>query len=537
MEVYKVVNKRNGKVYIGSSNNPDKRFKQHKQYIIHNTKDNQLDWYDEIRKDNDLGNLILEIIESFDENTPNILVKQREDYWIKYYWDLLGEENVYNSIRGDGSYNRIQMISENNSMNGDFMTKALTTNLLRNNSQLAFNSIESQILSFYKRMDSLGNNYSATIIDLLEKLKSVKGEDFVNNFIIENNINLNYIKDVFKKSQDILENIDSLSTIPIYEDKIFDSVSDLHKHLKSNNIEIGMATLSRCLRGISVPKFDRKYSGISQKLRFLTKEECKERNLIYESLNSRKIHKNSKSSKKFLFDNQIPLIGYQGICDYIKERYKVEITRRKMVNIVLNSDPSLDKIIPNLSKRILEISEEKYFEITGQDLRRKIEIKNNYIYFKYNQFYFKSFKDFQNYIKNSKSLLIPIKLIESKISKNNNTQTKYDYIFKDVELITKEEYDSNYFNQELSEETIITSKENHIEFSDRTSYKLFFDNEKFYGFTGFSNYIFQKFNIKIDRLDLIHKVKENKLSDFDSLIPNFSERFKVKSSGKRGDAK
>lgn len=86
--IYKIENKINGKKYIGQSNNIERRWKYHLQYI----KNGKSKMYQAFREDG---------IENFDfsivEECPIIDLDEKEKYWISYYNSI---ENGYNMIFG-----------------------------------------------------------------------------------------------------------------------------------------------------------------------------------------------------------------------------------------------------------------------------------------------------------------------------------------------------------------------------------------------------------------------------------------------------
>lgn len=83
--IYKITNIINNKVYIGQSNNPQKRWKEHIR-LGKNNKNSKL--YSAINKYG-VNNFIFEIIE---ENIKNY--NEREKYWIKYYNSIKNGYNI-----------------------------------------------------------------------------------------------------------------------------------------------------------------------------------------------------------------------------------------------------------------------------------------------------------------------------------------------------------------------------------------------------------------------------------------------------------
>ena len=87
--IYKVTNKVNGKVYIGKTiKSIEKRWKEH----LEKSKINKTKFYNAINKYN-VENFILEKIEECDD----LILNEREQYWIRYYNSY---ENGYNSTGG-----------------------------------------------------------------------------------------------------------------------------------------------------------------------------------------------------------------------------------------------------------------------------------------------------------------------------------------------------------------------------------------------------------------------------------------------------
>lgn len=101
MEVYKITNKRTGQVYVGSTiYTKEVRWSNgksgHKDYIEWGYR--TCKFYIDVIDNKDLDNLVLETIEVCNDLSVHDL-RLREDYWIKYYWDMLGESMMYNTVR------------------------------------------------------------------------------------------------------------------------------------------------------------------------------------------------------------------------------------------------------------------------------------------------------------------------------------------------------------------------------------------------------------------------------------------------------
>ena len=101
MEVYKITCKINNKIYIGSTKlNKEKRWGDLSSSSSHLScvrkgKDTPL--YNDIKKYG-AENFILETLEIITGDRHKAY--ERETYWIKYFWDKLGENLIYNQFKG-----------------------------------------------------------------------------------------------------------------------------------------------------------------------------------------------------------------------------------------------------------------------------------------------------------------------------------------------------------------------------------------------------------------------------------------------------
>jgi group I intron endonuclease len=95
--IYKITNKCNNHIYIGKSNNIERRFNDHKRLALtEGHKEFNKSLYCAIRKYG-IENFIFEIIEELEDYTKS---GEREQYWINYYDSY---NNGYNeSLGGDG---------------------------------------------------------------------------------------------------------------------------------------------------------------------------------------------------------------------------------------------------------------------------------------------------------------------------------------------------------------------------------------------------------------------------------------------------
>lgn len=101
MEIYKITCKVNNKVYIGSTKlTKEKRWGDLSSNSSHlscvrNGKHTPL--YDDIKK---YGKEMFELETIEKINCTRHELYKKEDYWIKKYWDILGENMIYNQFRG-----------------------------------------------------------------------------------------------------------------------------------------------------------------------------------------------------------------------------------------------------------------------------------------------------------------------------------------------------------------------------------------------------------------------------------------------------
>ena len=101
MEVYKITCKINNKIYIGSTKlNKEKRWGDLSSSSSHLScvrKGEDTPLYNDIKKYG-AENFILETLEIITGDRHKAY--ERETYWIKYFWDKLGENMIYNQFKG-----------------------------------------------------------------------------------------------------------------------------------------------------------------------------------------------------------------------------------------------------------------------------------------------------------------------------------------------------------------------------------------------------------------------------------------------------
>ena len=102
MEVYKITNKITGKFYIGSTSyDKETRFFNYDWGHIHSMSSGRKgELYDDMKKYG-IDNFELETLE---EVVDKSILYQRENYYIKLYWDKYGGDMMYNKQRGISSF-------------------------------------------------------------------------------------------------------------------------------------------------------------------------------------------------------------------------------------------------------------------------------------------------------------------------------------------------------------------------------------------------------------------------------------------------
>ena len=111
--IYKIINIQNQKIYIGQTTKkrPTDRFSQHKYLALHPQQEKNISYLHRAMKSDGIDNFKFEIIEQVD----NLLLNEREKYWIKQYNSLA--PNGYNlTVGGQGTpgFSRPQSQEEKN---------------------------------------------------------------------------------------------------------------------------------------------------------------------------------------------------------------------------------------------------------------------------------------------------------------------------------------------------------------------------------------------------------------------------------------
>ncbi len=100
--IYKYTNKINGKVYIGQTNNLQKRFNGHKSEAFNpKAKGYNLPFHCAIRKYG-IKNFIYEVLEEIEDGESQDFINDREIFFIDFYHSLTTENGYNLTVGGDG---------------------------------------------------------------------------------------------------------------------------------------------------------------------------------------------------------------------------------------------------------------------------------------------------------------------------------------------------------------------------------------------------------------------------------------------------
>lgn len=100
--IYKYTNKINGKVYIGQTNNLQKRFNGHKSEAFNpKSKSYNLPFHCAIRKYG-IKNFIYEVLEEIEDGESQDFINDREIFFIDFYHSLTTENGYNLTVGGDG---------------------------------------------------------------------------------------------------------------------------------------------------------------------------------------------------------------------------------------------------------------------------------------------------------------------------------------------------------------------------------------------------------------------------------------------------
>ena len=100
--IYKYTNKINGKVYIGQTNNLQKRFNGHKSEAFNpKSKGYNLPFHCAIRKYG-IKNFIYEVLEEIEDGESQDFINDREIFFIAFYHSLTTENGYNLTMGGDG---------------------------------------------------------------------------------------------------------------------------------------------------------------------------------------------------------------------------------------------------------------------------------------------------------------------------------------------------------------------------------------------------------------------------------------------------
>lgn len=117
--IYKIINKNNGKVYIGRTKQLGRRMREHRSQYNRADRTNNSPLYIAMRKEG-IENFYHEIIEETDNFEKSC---ELEKYYIQYYRRKLGTDNVYNYQDGGIGGQSHNIDGKNNPMYGKHLTE------------------------------------------------------------------------------------------------------------------------------------------------------------------------------------------------------------------------------------------------------------------------------------------------------------------------------------------------------------------------------------------------------------------------------
>ena len=112
--IYKIINKNNGKIYIGRTNQLKRRMIEHRSQYNRQDRTNNSPLYIAMRAEG-IENFYHEIIEETDDFDKSC---ELEKYYIQYYREKLGIDNVYNYQDGGVGGQSHNINGNNNPMYG-----------------------------------------------------------------------------------------------------------------------------------------------------------------------------------------------------------------------------------------------------------------------------------------------------------------------------------------------------------------------------------------------------------------------------------
>lgn len=117
--IYKIINRNNGKVYIGRTKQLRRRMAEHRSQYNRPDRTNNSPLYIAMREEG-IDNFYHEIIEETDDFEKSC---ELEKYYIQYYRERLGRDNVYNYQDGGVGGQSHNVDGKNNPMYGKHLTE------------------------------------------------------------------------------------------------------------------------------------------------------------------------------------------------------------------------------------------------------------------------------------------------------------------------------------------------------------------------------------------------------------------------------
>ena len=117
--IYKIINKNNGKIYIGRTKQLRRRMTEHRSQYNRQDRTNNSPLYIAMRKEG-IENFYHEIIEETEDFEKSC---ELEKYYIQYYRENLGRDNVYNYQKGGVGGQSHNIDGNNNPMYGKHWTE------------------------------------------------------------------------------------------------------------------------------------------------------------------------------------------------------------------------------------------------------------------------------------------------------------------------------------------------------------------------------------------------------------------------------
>lgn len=292
MEVYKVVNKRNGKVYIGSTiRTKEERWKEH----VLTAKRGKVK--KSIYKDiNEFGELAFELItEEYFDNIDVLELRSLERKYIQKYIDELGRDKIYNhSINAfKGVYTQEGLLHQKNNISFSKSFKLKYNELpFRNKKELREHILRTEGIKIsLTTLDKWINNINSPIADKVypgfrEMITRISNEEYIllmnkttkedyNKNIPEHEIHLEYLKRTFKIK--VAEHPQAIKVS--FDNNDFYFIKDFLTYiLQTYNIDLSKSRFKHRKKNNQLYKYNELIPDFDKRIRFA--DENKEENQI-----------------------------------------------------------------------------------------------------------------------------------------------------------------------------------------------------------------------------------------------------------------